>query len=279
MLNLLKTNLSLFDETAAQTGEAPEASSVTAESQGNEEATAPEIDKEKEFKDLIKGEYKDAYQKSLQKIFDRRFAEMRSMQDQLTKNKSLTDILKKRYGENDIEKLTALIENDEVYFKNKAEQLNIPMEEAMRIDAIERENARLYEFKRDTELKEFQKEKATAWYREAEAIQGEYPDFDLIAELESPAFAAQLKAGVPMKLAYQTAHFNELLNKAGEAAAKKAEKLIVDNIKARGIRPSENGSSSQNAAFLTKKDISKFTKSDFEEFGKRAARGEYITFN
>jgi hypothetical protein len=52
---------------------------------------------------------------------------------------------------------------------------------------------------------------------------------------------------------------------------------VTQNIRAKGARPAENGTS-QRAAATIKSDPSKLTLDDFEEISRRLARGEKITF-
>jgi len=56
------------------------------------------------------------------------------------------------------------------------------------------------------------------------------------------------------------------------------EKAVVDNIRARGSRPSENGTSSQSA-FIVKDDVSKLSKEDRRNIAKRVMMGEKITID
>lgn len=117
------------------------------------------------------------------------------------------------------------------------------------------------------------------WYMEAEAMRGNpmYQNFDLVQELQNDEFVNLLKAGTPMEHAYKVLHFDELMGNAVQAAAASTEKKVADNVRAKGSRPSENGTSS-NSAFVTKTDPSKLTRADFEEIERRVARGERISF-
>ena len=55
------------------------------------------------------------------------------------------------------------------------------------------------------------------------------------------------------------------------------EQLVTDNIRAKGSRPLENGTS-QQGAFIVKNDVNALTKEDRAEIARRVRRGEVISF-
>lgn len=59
--------------------------------------------------------------------------------------------------------------------------------------------------------------------------------------------------------------------------AQKVREKVVEDIRARGMRPSENGAVSSPAA-VTKTDVNALTKAQREEIEKRVLRGEKIRF-
>ena len=72
-------------------------------------------------------------------------------------------------------------------------------------------------------------------------------------------------------------HFDELMSGAIQVTAANTEKMVANNVRAKGNRPAENGTNAQSA-FTVKDDPSKLTKQDFEEIARRVARGEIISF-
>lgn len=68
-------------------------------------------------------------------------------------------------------------------------------------------------------------------------------------------------------------HFDEIMS----AERNVTEQAVIQNIRAKGTRPTENGISSQSA-FTIKDDVSKLTKADRAAIAKRVARGEIIEF-
>ena len=100
-----------------------------------------------------------------------------------------------------------------------------------------------------------------------------YPDFDLREELKDRSFLELIHAGVPLKLAYELKHLDEI--KA--AAARNAAQQMTARMKSRAARPSENGTASQSAVSV-KSDVSKLNSAERAEIARRVARGESIVF-
>ena len=108
-------------------------------------------------------------------------------------------------------------------------------------------------------------------------LKGKYPQFDLQLEAQNDQFVRMLRSGVPMEHAYRVMHMDEILGDSVRAMAQQTEQRVVNNVRARGSRPAENGTSSQGA-FTYKDDVSKLTRKDRAEIAKRVARGETIRF-
>jgi hypothetical protein len=80
-----------------------------------------------------------------------------------------------------------------------------------------------------------------------------------------------------MEVAYHAMHHSEIVSNAVSAAKAETEKNVVDNIRARGSRPQENGTQSQSS-FTVRDDPHSLTKAERAEIARRAARGEVISF-
>ena len=110
-----------------------------------------------------------------------------------------------------------------------------------------------------------------------ERIRAEDPDFDIKTALADPDFAQMLKLGVKMEDAYKARYFDDIMARKTAETAKKTESGVVERIRQRGARPSENGTNPGGAAVL-KTDVSKLTPAQCEELERRAMRGQIITF-
>jgi len=60
-------------------------------------------------------------------------------------------------------------------------------------------------------------------------------------------------------------------------ATKETRKNTIDTVRARGLRPRENGMQSK-APLKVKKNISNLSNEDMDRINKRVARGETVTF-
>ena len=81
---------------------------------------------------------------------------------------------------------------------------------------------------------------------------------------------------VDVKTAYEVVHKDELLTGAIRYAVQSAQKKTVDNIRARGMRPPENGASGNGSATVVKSNPNNWTKEDFNEVIRRVQHGEKI---
>lgn len=227
------------------------------------------------FRELVQGEYKDVYTQDTQAMIDRRFKETRGLQEQLTAQQGIMDLLAQRYNvaDGDLQGLKKALESDRSYVREAAEAAGMTEEQYMEIQRYKRENARL----RAAEQRGIQRQKAeqqyNVWMQESQALKEQYPDFDLQQELQNPRFVAMLRAQVPIEMAYEVTHLDEIKSKA--AAAR--EKAVVDNFKATGQRPGENISSSSSGVTY-KSDVKKLTPEDRKKIAAKVRAGEQISF-
>lgn len=260
---------------AAPAGDSGEMTQGTPASPAAEETKPSPEDKRKAFLDMAKGEYKDVYAQEVQKIIDRRFKDYKTKEDTWSKSKPVLDMLMQRYGieDGDIGKLQSAVENDDAYWSEAADEAGMTTEQYKKFQKMQRENAELLRYQREQQAQQKANEQTAKWMAEAEAMKADYPDFDILAESENPDFASLISRGVPVRHAYEVVHLNDIKNNIGAQTARK----VTDDIRARGLRPKENGTASQ-AAFTVKDDLSKLTLKDIKNYFKRAGEGEVITF-
>jgi hypothetical protein len=234
-------------------------------------------DKRRAFQELVNGEYKDVYTEETQRIIDRRFREAKNLEQQVSRNQPVIDMLMQRYkiADGDISKLSAAIENDDAYWSEAAEEAGMSVEQYKQFQKLQRENQALLDEQRRRQRQQDAQQKLQKWYGEAEQVKAQYPGFDLSAEAKNPQFLSMLRAGVPVQHAYEVIHMDDIKAGVAQTTAKRTEKQVVDGIRAKGARPQENGTSSQSA-FTVKDDPSKWSKKDREEVIRRVARGETI---
>ena len=195
----------------------------------------------------------------------------------------ILNALGQKYGTapGDYEALAAAVEGgvvkDDAYYEDMAMKKGISVQLAKEMDALESENAK----HRAAEQQRAEAAKMEAiqqeWDAAVERIRAEDPDFDVKAALADPDFAQMLKLGVKMEDAYKARYFDDIMARKTAETAKKTESGVVERIRQRGARPSENGTNPGGAAVL-KTDVSKLTPAQCEELERRAMRGQIITF-
>lgn len=262
--------------TAAQ--DAAQQSEKTDSAAGSEqEKPASAEDKRKAFRDLVNGEYKDIYTEETQRIIDRRFAESKNLEQQLSQNQPIIEALMQRYkiADGDVTKLAQAVENDDAYWSEAAEEAGMDVEQYKRLQKLQRENAALLRMQEQQKQKNFLQQQLQKWQGEADEVATQYEDFDFNTELRNPQFLSLLKSGVPVKHAYEVVHMDDIKQRVARSTAQQTQKQVVDDIRAKGSRPAENGTTSQST-FTIKSDPSKWSKKDRAEVARRVARGEKI---
>lgn len=236
-------------------------------------------EKRKAYRDLVTGEYKDLYTQDIQKKIDRRFKDSKAVEAERDAMKPVIDMLMARYSisDGDVGKLTRALDSDAKYWETAAEEAGMSVEQYRRFQQLERQNAALLEEQRRREGQAKADQTLQRWYAEGDAMKGRYPGFDLAAEAQDPQFLAMLRSGVPVETAYKVVHMDDIIAATEAMTAKATEKQVVDNIRAKGARPQENGTSAQSG-FTVKDDVTKLSKKDRAEIVRRAARGESIVF-
>ena len=106
---------------------------------------------------------------------------------------------------------------------------------------------------------------AARWSREADELTAQCPDFDLGAALKDDRFCALLRAGIDVRTAWFALHAQALLETACLRAGRSAEQRMSEHIRARGLRPVENGLGSGGAGIVVRSDVSRMSRADRAE--------------
>lgn len=245
---------------------------------GNENASSSTLDdKRKSYQDLVNGEYKEQYTEDIQRIINRRFKDVKGMEEQLTAQQSLIDTLASRYGETDLTKLAKAIDEDSAFWAQAAEDAGMTVEQYKKVRQLEKDNAELLKHEQQRQTDTRVQQQMAKWASEEQVLQQKFKGFSLQKEIQNPQFMELLKTGLPMEHAYKVIHMDEILADAVGTTAASVENAVVNNIRAKGSRPTENGSSPQSA-FIVKDDVTKLSRKDRAEIARRVARGEKITF-
>lgn len=234
----------------------------------------------KAFGELMRGEYNREFGEMIVQATQKAYDSILNEQGPVGR---ILNALGQKYGTapGDYEALAAAVEGgvvkDDAYYEDMAMKKGISVQLAKEMDALESENAK----HRAAEQQRAEAAKMEAiqqeWDAAVDRIRAEDPDFDIKTALADPDFAQMLKLGVKMEDAYKARYFDDIMARKTAETAKKTESGVVERIRQRGARPSENGTNPVGAAVL-KTDVSKLTPAQCEELERRAMRGQIITF-
>ena len=235
------------------------------------------IDKGKAFEDMIKGDYKEQFDARVKQILDKRFKAHDELMQHKNKSDELHEIMFAKYGVKDLDGLLKAVQEDDSYFEEAAEAENLTVDQYKYKMKLEKENAAKDKALQEIERRENANRAYAEWQRQSESLKTRYPNFSLESEARNPQFVKLLQNGIDVKTAFETIHHDEILSGAMMQTANAVRKNVTDSIKARGLRPSENGINAQ-AGVIVKNDVSKLTPKDRAEIARRARMGETIKF-
>lgn len=261
----------------APEGESKEPQAAAAQAESEKPAKNTLEEKRKAYEELIKGEYKEFYQRDTQNIVRQRFNETKALEKQIADSQPVIDMLMQRYGTKDLQSLQNAIESDSAYWQEAADNEGMTVQQYMEFQKLQRENRALLQQQEMAANQQRADQQLAQWTREAEALKAAYPEFNLEEEAQNDDFIRLLKAGTPMAHAYKVIHFDEIVGQERMATAAMTERQVVENIKAKGSRPSEAGLNSTNG-ITRKSDVDNLSKGDVLEIAKRVKRGETISF-
>ncbi len=214
---------------------------------------------------------KDEHQKYMDNVIGERLKKQREKQEE---SESLLEIFKQYFDVDDIEDL-----------KKKADELldDVAYKKGTTKEQLKKQQQERSELKQFKAMQEEQ-QKQQAEQNLLNALTNDcaklaksnpliYSDLKPEQLLNDKAFMQMLFNGIPFKQAYDAMHVEEILKKQ----TSKAKKNVIDDVKAKGTRISENATKQSKAASI-KIDISKMTDEQLAELEQRAAMGEKIRF-
>lgn len=264
---MYKVNLRLFD---GEGGEAPaeQAEAAAAEPQ--------EVDRDAEFEALIKGDYKDQFESRMKKGLDRRFKAAKQTEQQLRDATAIIDRMKLNYGVYTNEELTAALERDNAIVARRAAENGLTEEQQRRMDRLEYDSKAYAEAQKQQEEEARTQQQLLKWRTEEETMRTLFPGFSLDEEAEDELFMQMLSSGIPMEAAYKARHIDDIIGGTVQYAVAKTKEKVTNDIRARGLRPTENGAQGSVAAKVVKSDPSTWTDEQIEDFKRRTLAGERI---
>ena len=241
--------------------------------------TAAQPDRNAEFENLIKGEYKDLYDARVQNIVRNRLKGPKETVDKFNALTPTLELLANKYGveAGDIEALNKAIEEDDSYYEQEALEKGMTVKDLKAFKQIQKENAALKAQMDEAQRQENGKKLYATWMQQADEAKKVYPSFDMRTEMNNPKFVDLLRSNIDVRTAYEVLHKDEIIPAAMQFTAQTVESKIAKKIAANGARPAENGMNSQSAA-VVKSDVSQLSRADRDEIRRRVARGEKIRF-
>ena len=215
---------------------------------GDEIADAGSADDEaaldEEFGKLIKGKYKNAYAKRTQSMINRRFREVKELEN-------LRRTAAEVYGVADV------TEDVATAIKAGKSPNNVRDDTARAAIGVADEYDRLM--------------------AEADEVKKIYPSFDVAKEAENPLFSKLVASGVGIKAAYEAIHHDSIVAGAMMLAAKRVADAARRGTARPVSRPGE-GASSPTVAADPRLDVRTMSADDVRRILKRAENGEVIRF-
>lgn len=229
------------------------------------------------FDELIKGDYKEDYDKAVQKIVRSRFSQAKQNEQRLEKMAPILQALAAKYGTevDDIDSIAKYIDEDEQLYEDAALRAGLTVEQYKRFTKLEAENQRLQTERQLNEQRQAMNAQVAQWREEEKAIKAEFPGFDLDTYINDPTFSRMVGSGVSLRNAYIAMDVDEILPAAMGHTAQQVAAKTAATIAQRGNRPVEGGMSGQ-ASSKAKVDVSRLSNAEIAEYVRRANSGERI---
>ena len=262
----------------------------TADSNDNEGTTE---DDDAAFEALIKGKYKDAFQKRAGKVVQDRLSranrDRAELESKAAKADGLISLLAERYGSSDPDALAKAIRGDEELWRQTALDKGMTGEEFLReYDQKQAALAQQQELENLRQYKAMNELDARLQGLAAETAK-QYPGFDLKAEMENPRFRAALDFAAQqneqhfkqtgtsgevfdLTFAYEMAHADELRNNQIRRVSKATASAVAQTIQANRSRVSENAGKPVTGS--TPKSYRDYSDEEFAAYLDKVRRGE-----
>ena len=270
--------LQRFAEGGSEGADSGVTSQDAAESTGeatSQDAAAEAQETRVSFDELIKGEYKEDYDKAVQKIVRQRFAKAKANEEQLSKVTPILQALASKYGCDaaDVDAIAQYVGEDDALYEDAALQAGMTVDQYKQYARVMAENQRLIAERQANEQRRAMNAKVAQWREEEKAIKAEFPGFDLDSMIQDDTFNRMVQDGVSLRNAYIAMEADSILPAAMSYAAQQGARKAQATIAQRGSRPVEGGMSGQAATKVTT-DVSKMSNAEIADMAARIMRGE-----
>lgn len=233
----------------------------------------------------LKAENPSEFQAYFDAQFGNRHKDYKSMQETTSKRQPIYDLLKAQYGSDDPDTILVGLKRSakmSAQWQELADCEGMTTDQYLdkvladaEMDRIKAENDQLRASMDQRAASEDVERRVSELASEADLLKEKYPGFDLSKELESKDFQRYLKMGNSVEDSFLLTHHDTIAN----IAAQEAEKKVIDNIRARGSRPTESGMrSGRNSVDQPRQDPAKMTRQERRRLAERAMQGETVKF-
>lgn len=197
------------------------------------------------------------YNKQMQAVVQGRLRGAKLAEDNMSKLAPALELLARKHGMDpanpDYEALAKAISDDRSYYEDKALEMGVPVETAMKIDQEQRQTERQQRQEQQTIQEQKLQRHFQSLQQQGEAMKAKFPEFDLQKEMQNPAFLRMTapNVGISVEDAYFAVHRNEIMSAGMQVAAQKTAQMISNSIQAGSHRPSEAGTTGQAPSVTT----------------------------
>ena len=225
------------------------------------------------------------YQKDIQHMVRSRLRSAKGAEEALSKLAPALDLIARKYGQDpanpDYEALANAIRDDDIYFEDDALKNGTELGTAKQEVLNNLDTARQQRVEAQTIEEERFQNHIKNLEQQGEAMKAVFPNFNLMQELQNPAFARMTSpnVGISVEDAYYAVHRKEIMARGMQVTAQKTASMISNSIQAGSRRPAEAGITGQ-APSVTMFDYKNASKEQRNALKQRirsaAARGEKV---
>ena len=247
------------------------------------------------FDDLVKGEYKQDFDKRVQDILHKRFREDDARRERdgkidqlLCTLGELTGVTADEAGGYDPETLRKALLGNTGIVDAVAMEAGVGTEQYLAQLQMRTENAsmrRQLDTMRQTRQQQEQEARSRqafdALQQEAAQLQRIYPQLDFAGLMQDAQAVRTLQAlqaagaNSPVRTVWEAMHRDEILSGVAQAAQQRGMQQVAASVAANGKRPQENGGTPQGG-ILTGMDVKNLSRQQRQDIRRRVARGEKI---
>lgn len=197
------------------------------------------------------------YQKDIQHMMQSRLRSAKGAEEALGKLAPALDLIARKYGQDpakpDYEALAQAIRDDDAYFEDDALENGTEMGETKEKVLNDLDTARQQRIQAQTIEEERFQNHIKNLEQQGEAMKAVFPNFNLMQELQNPAFARMTSpnVGISVEDAYYAVHRKEIMARGMQVTAQKTASMISNSIQAGSRRPAEAGITGQAPSVTT----------------------------